>query len=59
MIDHFIAVRLQALNYAQGWVRVEYLDTFTTAGGLVGTNNNVDRGNPCEVCAVNLVREAP
>lgn len=57
MIEYFMALRLTDIDYASGTITVDYLPRYLTNGGLMGSNNNVERGNPCEVCVVNLVRE--
>ncbi|MCL6542140.1 MAG: hypothetical protein K6T87_16410 [Roseiflexus sp.] len=57
VIEYFMALRLTDIDYASGTITVDYLPRYLTNGGLMGSNNNVERGNPCEVCVVNLVRE--
>ncbi len=57
VIQHFMALRLRSIDYANGTITVDYLPRYLTNGGLMGSNNNVERGDPCEVCVVNLVRE--
>lgn len=56
-IEYFMALRLTDIDYANGTITVDYLPRYLTNGGLMGSNNNVERGDPCEVCVVNLVRE--
>lgn len=56
-IEYFMALRLTDIDYAHGTITVDYLPRYLTNGGLMGSNNNVERGDPCEVCVVNLVRE--
>ncbi|WP_448544695.1 pilus assembly protein TadG-related protein [Roseiflexus sp.] len=57
VIEYFMALRLSDIDYADGTITVDYLPRYLTNGGLMGSNNNVERGDPCEVCVVNLVRE--
>lgn len=57
VIEYFMALRLRSIDYANGTITVEYLPRYLTNGGLMGSNNNVERGDPCEVCVINLVRE--
>ncbi len=57
VIEYFMAVRLRSVDTTDGTIRVEYLPRYLTNGGLMGSNNNAERGDPCEVCVINLVRE--
>lgn len=57
VIEYFMALHLRSIDYARGTITVDYLPRYLTNGGLMGSNNNVERGDPCEVCVVNLVRE--
>lgn len=57
VIQYFMALRLTDIDHVNGTITVEYLPRYLTNGGLMGSNNNVERGDPCEVCVVNLVRE--
>lgn len=57
VIEYFVAVRLQSVNTTTGVIQVQYLRRHLTNGGLMGSNNNVERGDPCEVCVINLVRD--
>lgn len=57
VIEYFIALRLTGIDDTDGTITADYLPRYLTNGGLMGSNNNVERGDPCEVCVVNLVRE--
>lgn len=57
VIEYFMALRLSDIDPTTGTIRIDYLPRYLTNGGLMGSNNNVERGDPCEVCVVNLVRE--
>lgn len=56
-IEYYMALRLRRIDYANGTITVDYLPRYLTNGGLMGSNNNLEQGDPCEVCVVNLVRE--
>lgn len=57
VIEYFMALEVTDVDLSNQTMEVRYVDRYVTNGGLMGSNNNVERGNPCEVCVVNLVRD--